>query len=208
MSASKLIQTGGDESLNFQSGGDIIIQFDLQKPLTKKQVETELLHLDDNDLIEITSEAIDSRCDDDIAVYSYVKNYWLQLKAQMINSDFSEKWLPELDCKAKRWHVTPVYMGIVFPFSYDFVEVIKDNALYFVPFPLPFKHNRTSNGEIDMNNPVDKVFATEIQYKLGRALTPGVYRSGYNTILDRCKMTIGKNPSENGVTDTRMRCLL
>jgi hypothetical protein len=175
--------------------GDVnIIVFSVQKPLTQEQVEEEFLKLNPGDLQDITSEVDAGLLEKRILIKSYVKNYWLQLKMQLVNDDFRESWLPlvaaDMDGgeKKQQWQVTPVYQNVVFPFSYFFVTM--DSSRYWVPLP-KVEYNKNEKSEIDRNDPVKRCTITEVQYQLGKTLTddPG-YNTSYDNILKKCKIEV------------------
>jgi hypothetical protein len=169
------------------------IVFNMQTPLTKEQVEDELLKLEIDDFQDITEEADESFRERNISILSYTKNYWLQLKKQLINEDFHEPWLPNVPSdfpqreKKRYWKFTPIYQGIIFPLSYFFISM--DGGRYLIP--LPQVEYNIIEGKIDKNNPVKKCTITKVQYQLGKVLTDGkYYNTSYSDLLKQCKIEV------------------
>jgi len=170
-----------------------IIVFNMQSYLTKENIEEAFLKLEIDDFQDITEEVDEKLNEKNISILSYTKNFWLQLKKQLINEDFNELWIPIVPSdlpqkeKKRRWRFTPIYQGIIFPFSYDFISM--DGDRYFIPLP-KVDYNKIE-GKIDINNPVKECTITKVQYQLGKVLTDGeYYNTSYDDILKQCKIEI------------------
>jgi hypothetical protein len=172
-------------------GDENIIIFNIHLPLTKEQVEAEFLKLKPGDFQDITDEVDQELSEKNVQIFSYTKNYWLQLKQALVNEDFDEPWVPTVPtdwtCREKKpyWKFIPVYHGVVFPFSYYFIEM--DGYRYLIPLPY-VEYNETEPGRIDRDNPVKKCTITKVQYRLGKALTDIDY--DYDAMLKRCKIEV------------------
>jgi hypothetical protein len=158
------------------------IVFNTQAPLSKEQIEEEFLKLDFGDLQDITDEVDEGLREKHTTIWSYTRNCWLQLKKQLISDDFHEPWLPTVPAdmgrreKKPRWKLTPVYQGVVFPFSYFFIGM--DGGRYVIPLP-----NR--------DNPVKKCTITRVQYQLGKVLTgDALYNTSYDDLLKESKIEV------------------
>ena len=172
--------------------GNIII-FNTQAPLLKEQIESEFLKLEIGDFQDISDEVDESLHERNISILSYTKNYWFQLKKQLVQDDFDEPWLPTVPAdmegreRKPRWKLTPMYQNVVFPFSYCFIEM--DGGRYLIPLP-KVEHNRIGE-EIDRNNPIKRCTITKVQYQLGKVLTNGVnYGNAYDDMLKECKIEV------------------
>ena len=170
------------------------IVFNLQLPLTQKQTEEEFLKLKTGDFYDITDEIDKSLCEKNIAILSYTKNYWLQLKKQLVCVDFDEPWIPKVPAdfptreKKRYWQFIPVYQSIVFPFSYFFIEM--DGGRYLIPLP-EVEYNLTETDAINKLNPVKNCSITKVQYFLGKSLTDNrSYNTSYDDMLKECKIEI------------------
>jgi hypothetical protein len=167
------------------------IVFNIQAPLTNKQVEEEFLKLEIGDFQDITDEVDKSLREKDISIFSYMKNYWLQLKKQLVWDDFNEPWIPEVFSdlstreKKRYWQFTPIYQGVVFPSAYFFIEM--DGGHYLIPLP-KVEYNRTNETTIDKNNPIKKCTITKVQYRLGKVLS--AYNCDYDGMIKQCKIEI------------------
>ena len=157
-------------------GDGNIIVFNMQSPLTKEQVEEAFLKLEIGDFQDITEEVDVSLREKNTLILSYTKNYWLQLKQQLIREDFDEPWVPKVPSdfpereKKNYWKFTPIYQGIIFPISYFFISM--DGDRFFIPLPKEEK--------------IDKV-----QYQLGKVLTDGTYyNKSYDDMLKQCKIEV------------------
>jgi hypothetical protein len=175
-------------------GNKNVIFFNIAAPLTKEQVEEEFLKLENGDFQDITDEVDKKLREEEITILSYTKNYWLQLKQQLINGDFKGLWMPKVPSnlptreKNRYWQFTPIYHGIVFPFYYFFVEM--DGGRYLIPLP-QVEYNKTDTGSIDSSNPVKKCLITKVQYQLGKSLTDDYgYNTSYDDKLKECKIEI------------------
>jgi len=173
--------------------GNIII-FNVQLPLSQKQVEEEFLKLETGDFHDITDEVDRNLRKKNVAILSYTKNFWLQLKKQLINENFNGHWMPIVPAdipkreKKRYWQFTPIYQGIVFPFSYFFIEM--DEGRYLIPLP-KVEYNQTETGGMDSSNPIKKCFITKVQYCLGKSLTDDYgYNTSYDDILMKCKIEV------------------
>ena len=118
----------------------------MQMPITKPEIEAEFMKLKTGDFEDITNEVDEKLHENHISIFSYTKNYWLQLKKQLVNDDFHEPWIPKVSAdmetreKKRQWKVTPIYQGIVFPLSYFFIEM--DGGRYLIPLPKVEYNNR------------------------------------------------------------------
>jgi NurA-like 5'-3' nuclease len=174
-------------------GDGNIIVFNMQSPLTKEQVEEAFLKLEIGDFQDITEEYDESLREKDISILSYTKNYWLQLKRQLIREDFDEPWVPNVPSdlpqreKKKFWKFTSIYQDIILPFSYLFISM--DGDRYFIPLP-KVEYNKVEE-KIDKNNPVKNCTITKVQYQLGKVLTDGeYYNMSYSDMLKQCKIEV------------------
>jgi hypothetical protein len=174
-------------------GDSKIVVFNIQSPLTKEQVEEKFLKLEIGDFEDITEETDESFPEKNISILSYTKNYWLQLKKQLVNEDFNESWLPVVPSdmpqreKKRQWKFTPVYQGIIFPVSYFFISM--DGGRYLIPLP-KVEYNKIE-GKIDKSNPVKKSTITKVQYQLGKVLSNGEnYNTSYDDLLKQCKIEV------------------
>ena len=190
MSKETIIQsTTGDMSPIINGNGNTII-FNMQMPITKPEIEAEFLKLETGDFEDITNEVDEKLHENHISIFSYIKNYWLQLKKQLVNDDFHEPWIPLVPAdmgtreKKRQWKVTPIYQGIVFPLSYFFIEM--DGGRYLIPLP-KVEYNREEN-TTDKNNRIKKCSITQVQYKLGKVLSIDTY--GYDTMREDCKIEV------------------
>jgi len=169
--------------------GNTII-FNLHVPLTKEQLEFEFLKLGVDDFQDITNEVDITLREKNITIFSYTKNYWLQLKMQLVNNDFVEPWIPfvpaDMPTREKKpfYRVTPIYQSVVLPFSYFFISM--DGGRYLIPLP-EVEYNKV-NGEIDKDNPIKCCKITEAKYKLGKSLDGDAY--GFDDMLKQCKISI------------------
>jgi hypothetical protein len=166
----------------------------MQSPLTKEQVEEAFLKLEIGDFQDITEEVDESLHAKKISILSYTKNYWLQLKKQLIMEDFDELWVPKVPSdlpereKKGYWKFTPIYQGTIFPFSYLFISM--DGGRYLIPLP-KVDYNKIEE-KIDKHNPVKKCRITHVQYQLGKVLTDGnYYNTSYDDMLKQCKIEVG-----------------
>ena len=169
------------------------IVFNMQSPLTKEQVEEAFLKLEIGNFQDITEETNENYREKNISILSYTKNYWLQLKKQLISEDFNEMWVPNISSdfpqreKKRYWKFTPIYQGIIFPFSYNFISM--DGGRYLIPLP-KIEYNKIED-KIDKNNPVKKCTITKVQYQLGKVLTDGeYYNMSYDDVLNQCKIEV------------------
>jgi hypothetical protein len=174
-------------------GDGNIVVFNMQSPLTKEQVEEAFIKLEIGDFQDITEEVDESYREKNISILSYSKNYWLQLKKQLINDDFYGKWLPKVPSdfpqkeKKRYWKFTPIYQGLIFPLSYFFISM--DSERYLIP--LPKVDYNIIEDKIDKNNPVKKCTITKVQYQLGKVLTDGeYYNMSYDDLLKQSKIEV------------------
>jgi len=174
-------------------GDGNIIVFNTQSPLTKEQVEDEFLKLEIGNFLDITEEVDENLREKNISILSYTKNFWLQLKKQLVCEDFDELWIPTFSSdvpqreKKRYWKITPVYQGIIFPFTYFFISM--DGGRYFIPLP-KVEYNKIEE-KIDKNNPVKKCKITKVQYQLGKVLTDGeYYNTSFDDMLKHCKIEV------------------
>jgi hypothetical protein len=174
-------------------GDGTIIVFNIQAPITRGQVEKEFQKLNSGDLQDITGEVDEGLREKHIVIWSYTKNCWLQLKQQRVSDDFNEPWLPTVPAdmgkreKKPYLKLTPVYQGVVFPFSYSFIEM--DGGRYVIPLP-KVEYNRAGE-EIDRNNPVKKCTITRVQYQLGKILTGDApNNASYDDLLKESKIEV------------------
>jgi hypothetical protein len=174
-------------------GDGNVIVFNIQSPLTKEEIEKEFLKLEMGDFQDITEEIDKTLYEKEMSIYSYVKNYWLQLKKQLVRNDFQEHWIPNVPSdipereKKAYWKFTPLYQGIVFPFSYFFIGM--DGGRYLIPLP-KVDYNKIGD-KIDRDCPVKKCTITRVQYQLGKVLTDGEnYNTSYDDILKQCKIEV------------------
>ena len=190
----------GDENKNTIIGnnsgiigdGNIIVS-NIQSPPTKEQVEEAFLKLEIGDFQDITEEVDERLREKNTSILSYTKNYRLQLKKQLISEDFDEPWVPKVPSdlpekeKKRYWKFTPIYQGIIFPFSYFFISM--DGGRYLIPLP-KVEYNKIEDN-IDKNNPVKKCIITQVQYQLGKVLTDGkYYNTSYDDMLKQCKIEV------------------
>jgi hypothetical protein len=175
-------------------GDENIIVFNIQASPNQKQVEAEFLKLKPGDFQDITDTVDQSLREKHVQIFSYIKNPLLQLKQQLVKDDFYEHWIPSVPAdlprreKKAHWEFIPIYQGVVFPFSYSFIEM--DGGLHLIPLPF-VEYNEMEPGilgKIDPDNPIKRCTITQVQYRLGKALTDSTY--DYDAMLKRCKIEV------------------